>query len=291
MSLENSRTIEIYLPTGEPNAIRIARDTVRPLKIIAFNIIELDNVGKRFKDINGCYMLYGKSMDGKEQVYFGETDNLFNRLKSHRENKDFWDTGYVILNDTGSFDKAHLHYLENLMIKKAKEAGRFNVENKNDGQRSTITEPKEAECLQYFEIIKLLIQALSVNVFNPVAKVEQIKEDNTVTYQFKSETLGFDGKCKIINDKYYVLKGSLARKGVVDSILGDSFIVKNRTELIRLGVMKEIEGFYEFTKDYEFNSPSIAAAVIAGRAANGWTYWKDIKTDATMDSIVRKKTK
>jgi len=44
--------------------------------------------------------------------------------------------------------------------------------------------------------------------------------------------------------------------------------------LIADGVLIEKDGFFIFTRDTEFSSPSAAAAVIFGRSANGLVAWK-----------------
>jgi hypothetical protein len=40
------------------------------------------------------------------------------------------------------------------------------------------------------------------------------------------------------------------------------------------GTLTEKNGFYEFTKDAAFSSPSAAAAVIEGGSANGLIEWR-----------------
>jgi hypothetical protein len=47
-----------------------------------------------------------------------------------------------------------------------------------------------------------------------------------------------------------------------------------RKQLIADGTLIEKDGFYVFTKDTEFSSPSAAAAVIHGGSAKGLIAWK-----------------
>jgi hypothetical protein len=51
-------------------------------------------------------------------------------------------------------------------------------------------------------------------------------------------------------------------------------------ELVRSGVLAPTaDGRHrEFTRDYAFSSPSAAAAIVAGRSANGRTHWLDEKS-------------
>ncbi len=53
------------------------------------------------------------------------------------------------------------------------------------------------------------------------------------------------------------------------------YVVALRKKLVQDRTLVESEGFFVFTKDTEFDSPSAAAAVIHGGGANGLTAWKD----------------
>ena len=51
-------------------------------------------------------------------------------------------------------------------------------------------------------------------------------------------------------------------------------LLAQRRQLIADGTLAEKDGFLAFTKDFEFSSPSAAAAVIHAGSANGLTAWK-----------------
>lgn len=48
-----------------------------------------------------------------------------------------------------------------------------------------------------------------------------------------------------------------------------------REELIQTGVLCLVDGNYQFQEDYEFNSPSMAACLIAGNARSGMDAWSN----------------
>ncbi|PYY20115.1 MAG: hypothetical protein DMG62_23955 [Acidobacteria bacterium] len=50
--------------------------------------------------------------------------------------------------------------------------------------------------------------------------------------------------------------------------------IATRKQLIADGTLIEKDGFYEFTRDVQFSSPSAAAAAIEGGSANGLIEWK-----------------
>ncbi len=51
-------------------------------------------------------------------------------------------------------------------------------------------------------------------------------------------------------------------------------VIALRNNLIDDGTLVRKDGFCRFTRDYEFSSPSAAAAVIEGGRANGLIEWK-----------------
>ena len=72
---------------------------------------------------------------------------------------------------------------------------------------------------------------------------------------------------------FLVLKNSQAVLEEVDSI--HRYLATKRRSLEEQGVLEKAEGIFVFRHDFEFNSPSQAAGVVQGRAANGRLSWKD----------------
>ncbi|MBY0537786.1 DUF4357 domain-containing protein [Patescibacteria group bacterium] len=71
-----------------------------------------------------------------------------------------------------------------------------------------------------------------------------------------------------------VLKGSRAAFESKPSFSEHSYN-SLRQELIAKNVLEENDGYYVFTSDYTFSSPSAAAAVVMGRSADGPSEWKN----------------
>lgn len=65
------------------------------------------------------------------------------------------------------------------------------------------------------------------------------------------------------------------------------WVINAREQLLKDGVLAPAEGHLVFTRNYEFSSPSAAAAVIHGGTANGRTAWKDAggKTLKQLESV------
>lgn len=271
-----AKTIEIYLPTGDASKVSQARITTEAIKIVYVAKSEIENRKVDLDNI-GCYILVGVDSTGDKMVYIGESENIFTRLQDHKKKKDFWDGVYTIQNLGGTFDKAHLTYLEQLMIQKAIETDRFKVENGNGGKFTSIPESKMNECLIYFETIKTLVKALGFYVFVPEVEKEQLSEE--VRFYFRSKDNLWDAQGVFIDEKFIVLKGSIARAEPTKH-KKESNELKFRDKLIDEGIIHEVNGILVFVKDYAFNSPSTAADIVSLGSNSGWKVWKtkDLKT-------------
>jgi hypothetical protein len=275
-----AKTIEIYLPTGDASKVSIARITTEAIKVIYMDKSEID---KRKEDLNniGCYILVGLNTAGEKTVYIGESENVYIRLQDHKKKKDFWSGVYAIQNLSGTFDKAHLTYLEQLMISKAVEADRFNVENGNGGKYTAIPESKKYECLVYFETIKTLVKSLGFNVFVP--EIEKDELANQVRFYFQSKDNLWDAQGVFVDEKFVVLKGSIARTEPVQSKSGSNQL-KFKEKLMDEGIIVESNGKHIFAKDYSFNSPSLASDIVSLSSTNGWDRWRT-KAGKSLDEI------
>ncbi len=87
------------------------------------------------------------------------------------------------------------------------------------------------------------------------------------------EAVGYMRDSGELRGGFLVTKGSHARKQERSSIAVE--LQKERQELRKSGVLKDVGEFYEFTCDYPFRSPSLAASVILGGRSNGLTEWTD----------------
>ncbi|HOP57232.1 MAG TPA: GIY-YIG nuclease family protein [Bacillota bacterium] len=282
MSQIKAKTIEIYLPTGDPNKVSHARITTEAIRIVFLQKSEIENQRKELERM-GCYILVGKDKDGNNSVYIGETESLYTRLVQHKKEKDFWEAAYTIQNLGGTFDKAHLTFLEQLMIDKAKEVDRFVVHNGNGGKSTTIPESKMNECFIYFETIQTLIKSLGFSVFVPEIEKEELEEHPHFYFQNKEKLWNAEGV--YVDEKFIVLKGSITRMNPTKH-KQDSNEHKFRDKLIDEGIIKEQNGVLVFVRDYAFNSPSTAADIVSLGSNNGWTVWKT-KDGKTLGEIYR----
>lgn len=278
------KTIQIFLPTGEPRGIRIAELTTRILQVFEVPRNDLFHF-LRMPESNqvGVYFLVGESDNaGSAQVYIGQSGDLEERLKSHNKNKDFWDKALVVVSKTNNLTQTHALFLEWLCIQEVRKADRFSDKNGNSGTRPHTPAPLEADCIEMFETASTLLATLGQPLFLPLNTADEATDNNDIFYCTKSDA---DGRGIYTNEGFVVFKGSSGRTEFVESIK-DTATGRARQKLIDTGIMKEEKGRLVFQRDYLFSSPSSAAMALMGRTANGWMAWKH-EDGRTLDELKR----
>jgi hypothetical protein len=116
----NAKTIQIFLPDGDPRGLRVAEMTTRIVRVIEVPRDRLEQF-KVMPDAAqvAMYFLFGADPDGgSDQLYIGETGGAGVRLSQHKE-KVFWDKALVVVSITNSLTQTHVSFLEWLAIKEA----------------------------------------------------------------------------------------------------------------------------------------------------------------------------
>lgn len=273
----SGKTIQIFLPDGNPRSIKIADITSRTVLAILIPRQKLEEAATRDELTNvGVYLLFGQT-DTKPQVYIGEAENCLARLRQHNKTKDFWTTALVFVSKTHYFTKTHIKFLEWYCWDVAKKANRYLVDNANTPNKPHISESAQADLLDNFETMQILASTLGYPVFDEIIKPKS------------AEIIICKGKEAYAEGEYteeglVVFKGSSCN-AVLTRTAG-SWITSLRTDLQTKGILQLQETVLTFTEDYVFASPSAAAAVVLARSANGWTEWK-YKNGQTLDEVKR----
>lgn len=276
------KTIQIFLPSGDPRGLRVAEITTRIVQVIEVPRSRLNEFsGMAECGQVGVYFLFGSDTELDDpEVYIGQTGDLRNRLATHHSKKDFWQRALVLISRTNSLTQTHALFLEWHCLKLATEAGRYKVQNGNGGSKPHTPAPLEADCLEIFETGGILLATLGFPVFEPVVKAAGGAD------VFVCNASGAEGRGMLTDDGFVVLKGSIGRRENVPSIRGTS-TERLRLKLIESGVMREDGDRIVFEKDHLFGSPSMAGMALLGRTANGWITWK-AKDGRTLDEVKRR---
>lgn len=263
------RAIELFLVNGTADSLVTAELSNWNGKAIKIPRTEVVSCARDDIKGVGIYFLICQEDVGTDSVYIGEAENVQDRLIQHLRDyqagkeKYYWNTAVIFVGR--DLNKALIRYLENRFVEIARDCGRYAILTKNTFKNTVLKEAQVASMEEFIDNVKILINTLGYKVMMPVPKAT-----SDTVYLFCKGS-GASAKGFVSLGGFTVLKGSLVSDHTVPSfeIRGKNYY-NLRNALIRDGV---IEG-RSFVKDYEFNAPSAASAVILGRTSNGNDDWK-----------------
>ena len=265
------RSIRIYLVEGDPDGrwiCELSSWTGKAFKIPRTMVMVCGDRPELAGP--GIYFLFGKNDDDfSDQVYIGEAENILDRLGQHirNTNRSFWTECVVFVSKGDSLNKAHIKYLESRIYALVKSAGRYRLVNGNTPPLPSLSESDKAEMEEFIDNVKLLINTIGHRVLDPI--IQGARESNDEYYYIKSSR-GAEAKGKPVSQGFAVVIGSKITSTVVNSMA--SPLISLRAKLLDARIISED---YTFIEDYVFTSPSLAAAIVLGRNANGQIEWKN----------------
>ena len=132
------KTIQIFLPGGDPRGIRIAEVTTRIVQVIEVPRSLLADFLKmpESRQVSVYFLVSDAVEESQPKVYVGQSGNLPVRLPDHNASKDFWQRALVVVSRTNSLTQTHALYLEWYCLQAVRNAGRYTDENGNKGSKS-----------------------------------------------------------------------------------------------------------------------------------------------------------
>jgi hypothetical protein len=111
---QTPKTIQIFLPSGEPHGIRIAEITTRIVQVIEVpRSLLADFLAMEQSRQVGVYVLVGEDTgDDDRRVYVGQSGDLRAHLAQHHQKKVFWQRALVLISRTNSLAQTHALFLE-----------------------------------------------------------------------------------------------------------------------------------------------------------------------------------
>ncbi len=268
--MNQAATVKIFLVNGDPAGLRTAEIYGWTGKAVAGPRSQLEAILERDESAGpGVYFLTGVNPEtGKDRVYIGEAEKVRARIKLHLE-RDFWKSLVFFVSHDENFTKAHIKYLEGKVINKARDIGRYEVENRN-ASGTKLPEAEAAYMDDYFRKVEQLLPLLGQEFLKPI-RASMPRHRKSELYFCKIKDV--EAKGKRTSDGFIVLKGSAAVLQERPSTQKYPYAAQLRQQLIDDGVLVPSEKQLIFEKDYEFSSPSAAASVIHGGQANGLMAW------------------
>lgn len=298
---QRPRTIQIFLPAGDPRGIRVAALTTSIVQMIEVPrpLLSAFLLMPESRQVGVYYLIGDDEEKDQLSVYAGQTGTVGKRLNEHDldPKREFWNRALVAVSLTHSFTQTHAMYLEWRSIQQANVAQRYSVENGNAGSKPHTPPWLEADCQEIFDTIRTLSATLGQSIFEPLVVRREASQDSGALVLepmkaepqalFRCKGAGADAIAQYTEEGMVVLKGSRGRTEMAPNtvpVAGG----KNRQRLIASGDLTLESGAYVFQRDVLFRSPSGASDAVLGRNSNGWIEWKD-PTGKTLDELKRQK--
>ena len=220
-------------------------------------------------------------------AYIGEGDQIRDRLYAHartpdKKGKDFWNRAIVLTSKDANLTKAHARYLESRFITLSTEAKRAKLVNGTSPETIMLPEADISDMESFISQAEIILPLLGVNIFRkakvvssplpPVSDDHGFDESDPI-FEMRLNKDGVIAQAREIDGEFVVLAGSKARTGW--SGVGHGYKqLKDELETNGIIALADDEKASVFKEDRVFGSPSAAAAIIAGRSANGRVEWK-----------------
>lgn len=303
-------SIRIFVPSGDPEGVRIVSRDDWPGKAIVFPRELLGEVKGRLEYKQpGVYLLAG----GKK-LYIGEGDPLGERLGDHARKKTFWKKAVFFTAEGGRLNKAHVQHLESRLVALAREAGLAELDNGNQPLTPALSEEEYASAENFLREILLMLPLLGFWQFDDdrreeaEAEIQEETERKAVARQSSKRADVYSALPRGMRFKFHsstgmkagleLVEGGVIVKAGSEAVLetkhhfeihGASYAAKRR-ELIESGILMPGIANYLFSEDQFFSSASAAASVIAGQNHNADHWVADDDTNlGDMLRVVRAK--
>ncbi|MDR9423835.1 MAG: GIY-YIG nuclease family protein [Marinobacter sp.] len=279
--MSHGRGIRLFLVDGSPNGLLTAEimnwtgHALTGPRTKLTDLVQRPECGR-----TGVYFLVGPDPDNamRPLVYIGESDDVAKRLKQHNQpedkgGKDFWERVCLITSKDQNLTKSHVKYLESRLIAIAKQSGRCGLMNGTAHDYTVLPESDLADMAFFIEQVRIILPVLGFDFLRDPAASHAISSGaESAVFEMELPKFGVKAQAQEIDGSFVVLKGSTTRPKWTAKNNGYGNLYD---QLVKDGVLgEEVDGKRLFIKDYEFNSPSAAGAVVAGRNTNGRRKWR-----------------
>lgn len=282
------KSVRLFLADGTPGGLLTAEIMNWTGHVVAAPRSDLAALLKRPETTRtGIYILLGDDPDslGGQKAYIGEGDDVSRRLyqpaRSEDQNgKDFWDRAIVLTSKDTNLTKAHARYLESRLISLALQASRARLTNNTTPPQIVLPEADVSDMEYFIEQVGIILPVLGVNIFRSLRVVVTTSDVDLVSnrtgspvFEMTLKKWGIAATAQEVDGEFTVLEGSSARLTWAGAE-GHSYTgLRAKLEQDETLVPSPDGKLMFFARNHVFASPSAAAAIVAGRSANGRAEW------------------
>lgn len=278
-------SLRVFLPQGEPQGLRVIEKTNWTGVGLIFPRTRLDKaLGREELRRTGVYVLWNDDAEVKPMVYVGQSEDVSRRMKEHDQNQemDWWTKAAAFATKDDAFNQAHGRLLEWALAKRAREASRCELRNRNKPSKPSISESDEADAEHFLEDLLQCLPLVGLTVFEvPTVPADQAdtSDESALVLYLDRPGMGVRATARPGAEGFTVLKGAQVRR---DEDLNASFSNEHigyrnlRSHLIEAEIIVDDgPGPYLLRQDWTFSSPSQANVVLFGHPMQPYQVWKD----------------
>ncbi|WP_210245613.1 GIY-YIG nuclease family protein [Tardiphaga sp. vice278] len=277
-SRPEGRSLELYFIDGRPDGMLTAEVFNWTGHILMAPRTQISAaLARKEARHTGVYLLMGER-EGRPMAYLGEGDDISHRIKNHDINKDWWTTVVLVTSAANNLHKAHVQYLEARLIEVARTVGRVSLDNATTPARPTLSDAAQSNMEAFLDNLFMVLPALRIDMFlestRPASTTVATTSKSALGPEFEltSAKHGLQALARLVDGEFIVEAGSTARSAWEGT--DEHTYRRLHAELVSSSVLLPDGAHRRFASNYAFKSPSAAAAVIFGRAANGQMEWK-----------------
>lgn len=292
--MSGGKSIRLFLVDGSPGGLLTAEIMNWTGHVIAAPRSDVAALVRRPESgRTGIYILLGDEPNslGGTLAYIGEGDDVSKRLLEHartedRGGKDFWDRAIVLTSKDTNLTKAHARYLEARLIALAQQANRAVLVNGTAPLPLPLPEADISDMEYFIAQAKIVLPVLGVNLLRAAATpapaapqyhdgpiMPAVLSQLSPIFELTLMKPGIAATAQEIDGEFTVFEGAVTRLRWQGADDGYKRLREKLEEDGTLAVTGDGSS-RRFTRNQVFASPSAAAAVVAGRSANGRVEWK-----------------
>ncbi|MCJ9752073.1 GIY-YIG nuclease family protein [Neorhizobium sp. BETTINA12A] len=296
MSENFGKSVRIHLVEGNPQGILTAEiinwtgHVITAPRSKLASLLARDEIGKA-----GVYFLLGidPENDGQNLVYIGQSENISRRLAQHNkdEKKSFWEKTCVVTSKDHNLTSGHIKYLESRLISVAKASGLVSLTNDTAPDPSNLPEADRADMEYFVAQLRLILPLLDFAFLREAATIKQNPSKPSASaaapslspiFELTSKMHSLTAHAQEIDGEFTVQEGSLCRSSW-EGTATHTYRSLWETLAHQGKIGPDDTGRWLFKENVAFSSPSAAAAIIYGRAANGRSAWRVQGTTESYD--------
>lgn len=230
-------TIEIYVPSGDPEGLRIVSlKNWTGIGLVFPRQSWTENKTRPEFRQTGVYILsgYGDQDPDMPILYIGQTDELRKRLDQHVAMKEFWDRCVVFVSSNNFLNRAHVTWLEWKLYQRATKIGQCKLNNAQAPQEPSLSEAEKADMQAFCDQLLSVLPLIGVNAF---------EEPRSISVANQNTSLKVDPESKPSPNKYDTIIVPANKEGFDQVFIGEDCWYAIRIGGGMLDKIKHIAGY------------------------------------------------